>query len=102
MVSTSAAIPMPCFVTSWDSASTAPSKVQCSSVIRGESLVRAPAPSVGMRALIPYDPQRVDQCSGVQLALLLTFGPALAARNISTISSLFATTAKRSGARSMV
>jgi len=102
VVSTSAAISMPCSVTSWDSASTAPSKAQCSGVIHGESLVSAPAPFVGMRALIPYDPQHVDQCSGVQLALLLTFGSALAARNTSTISSLFAATAKCNGVRSMV
>lgn len=73
---------MPCSVTSWGSAST--------------------APSVGIRAFIPYDPQRVDQCSGVQPALLLTFGSALAARNISTISSLFAAAAKYNGVQSMV
>ena len=39
VASTPAAIPMPCSVTSWDSASTAPSKVQCSGVINAESLV---------------------------------------------------------------
>ena len=100
VISTPAAILMSCSVTSWDSASTAPSKAQCSGVIHGESLVRAPAPFVGMRALILYDPQRVGQCSGVQPALLLTFGSALAARNISTISSLFAATAKCNGVRS--
>lgn len=99
VVSTPAAISMPCSVTSWGSASTAPSKTQCSGVIRAESLVCAPAPFVGIRA---YDPQRVDQCSGVQPALLLTFRSALAARNISTISSLFAAAAKYNGVRSIV